>query len=254
MHQRRVAKLLNGTRQQPERERGVGRLPREELEQPREGGERQEHEPESDDEVLVAAEGHEWGTARASRESSSTSRSQQLDGGTNQARARALRYREAMRILLVRHGEAVPYDTTPVDERRWLTPAGRAGVRDVAQALAKRGVRLAHVYTSPLVRAVQTAEILVQHVHPACDVPVSVHSGALGRRRQHGAGAGSAQHHGGERHHRAGHAHAPRRAGLAAYLTGAPRFEPFATGAAYMLVRGPSGLCEVEFVVTPDRL
>ena len=178
---------------------------------------------------------------------------QQLDGGTNQARARALRYREAMRILLVRHGEAVPYDTTPVDERRWLTPAGRAGVRDVAQALAKRGVRLSHVYTSPLVRAVQTAEILVQRVRPACDVPVSVHL-ALSAEEGSTTQALAPLSTTGASDTIALVTHMPKVAGLAAYLTGAPRFEPFATGAAYMLVRGPSGLCEVEFVVTPDRL
>lgn len=188
-----------------------------------------------------------------SRESSSPSCVQQLDRATNQARVEGLRYRDAMRILLVRHGEAVPYDTTPVDERRWLTPGGRAGVRDVAQSLAARGVRLSHVYTSPLVRAVQTAEILVQHVHPACDVPVSVHlalSAEEGSTTQALAPLATTR----ETDTIALVTHMPKVAGLAAYLTGSPRFEPFATGAAYMLARLPGGLCEVEFVVTPDRL
>jgi phosphohistidine phosphatase len=164
-----------------------------------------------------------------------------------------MRYVDAMRILLVRHGEAVPYDTTPVDGRRWLTPRGRAEVRDVAQALAQRGVRLSHVYTSPLVRAVQTAEVLVQHVHPACDVPVNVHV-ALSAEEGSTAQALLPIANMGEQDTVALVTHMPKVAAMAAQLTRAARFEPFATGAACMLLRGPSGACEVEFLITPDQL
>lgn len=171
----------------------------------------------------------------------------------DQARRRGVSYRCGMRILLVRHGEAVPYDTTPVDERRWLTEAGRAGVRDVALALAQRGVRLTHVYTSPLVRAVQTAEILVQHMHPACDVPVSVHVG-LAADEGNTTQALSPLAKASEDDTIALVTHMPKVSGLAAYLTGNPRFEPFATGAVYMLSRPPGGLCTVEFTLSPGRL
>jgi phosphohistidine phosphatase len=65
-----------------------------------------------------------------------------------------------MRVLIVRHGEAVdPYEAGS-DAQRWLTDHGRRTVRSVAEVLAEERVRFDHVFVSPLVRAVQTAEIL----------------------------------------------------------------------------------------------
>jgi phosphohistidine phosphatase len=65
-----------------------------------------------------------------------------------------------MKILLVRHGEAVDQVAgIHSDADRWLTAKGRKTTRDVAA----RVVTLwspTDVWTSPLVRAVQTAEIL----------------------------------------------------------------------------------------------
>ena len=65
-----------------------------------------------------------------------------------------------MQVLLVRHGTAVTHDLAPTDEMRWLTLEGRLGVRDVARTLVTLGLRATTMYTSPLVRAAQTAEIL----------------------------------------------------------------------------------------------
>ena len=62
-----------------------------------------------------------------------------------------------MRITLIRHGEAG--EDAPRDEERSLTKGGRAEVRRVGQALERAGVHFGAVVTSPLVRAVQTAEI-----------------------------------------------------------------------------------------------
>jgi phosphohistidine phosphatase len=64
-----------------------------------------------------------------------------------------------MRVTLIRHGEAG--DDAPSDELRALTMKGRASVRRVGRALSRRGVRFDVVITSPLVRAVQTAEVLL---------------------------------------------------------------------------------------------
>jgi phosphohistidine phosphatase len=61
-------------------------------------------------------------------------------------------------ILLVRHGHALGPRTS--DEERVLSAEGRDEVRTVARALAARGLRPGRVVASPLVRAVQTAEIL----------------------------------------------------------------------------------------------
>lgn len=64
-----------------------------------------------------------------------------------------------LKVVLVRHSTAVdPYDAD-TDEQRWLTSAGRERMRRVAPLLVGK-LRPTHIYTSPLVRAVQTSEIL----------------------------------------------------------------------------------------------
>ncbi|MFK7985127.1 MAG: histidine phosphatase family protein [Sandaracinaceae bacterium] len=63
-----------------------------------------------------------------------------------------------MKILIVRHGEAVGAHVAGGDENRYLTPNGRATSDRVAAALDQLGHTPTHIYTSPLVRAVQTAE------------------------------------------------------------------------------------------------
>ena len=65
-----------------------------------------------------------------------------------------------MRALLVRHGEAVESHLAPNDDERWLTANGRATTQRVAARLAEVGIRPTAYFCSPLVRAVQTAEIL----------------------------------------------------------------------------------------------
>jgi phosphohistidine phosphatase len=63
-----------------------------------------------------------------------------------------------MRVLLMRHGEAIPVDEAYDEATRWLTPNGRKVARSVAASVPALG--LSRIYTSPLTRAVQTAEIL----------------------------------------------------------------------------------------------
>src|SRR5580765_1210383 len=63
-----------------------------------------------------------------------------------------------MRVTLIRHAEAG--DDAPRDESRALTVRGRADARRLGRVLARRGVRFSAIVTSPLVRAVQTAEIV----------------------------------------------------------------------------------------------
>lgn len=65
-----------------------------------------------------------------------------------------------MDVLLVRHGAAVSALARLLDEHRWLTPEGRATTRRVGGRLHELGVVPTVIYTSPLVRAVQTAEVL----------------------------------------------------------------------------------------------
>lgn len=79
-----------------------------------------------------------------------------------------------MRVVLIRHSLAVDPYSAPTDDTRWLTDEGRVRMREVATHLAEMGLHYTRVYTSPLVRAVQTAEIL-SHCHPSFVGPIEVH-------------------------------------------------------------------------------
>jgi phosphohistidine phosphatase len=89
-----------------------------------------------------------------------------------------------VRVTLIRHAEAG--DDAPRDESRALTVRGRADARRLGRALARRGVRFSLIVTSPLVRAVQTAEIVAAAIGyrgrmPADDVlePEAAASGVV---------------------------------------------------------------------------
>jgi phosphohistidine phosphatase len=66
-----------------------------------------------------------------------------------------------MEIILVRHGHALDEAPGLGDAGRWLSERGRKASRDVGRWLGKRKKRRpAAIWSSPLVRAQQTAEIL----------------------------------------------------------------------------------------------
>ena len=68
-----------------------------------------------------------------------------------------------MKIYFVRHGESEANVLRVISNRGWvhpLTDKGRQQARDLADRLQTAGI--ARIYTSPLQRAVQTAEILAQ--------------------------------------------------------------------------------------------
>lgn len=73
----------------------------------------------------------------------------------------------SIELYVVRHGIAEPKGKRPHDPDRRLIPAGRAELRRVVAALHAADVRFDAIYTSPWVRALQTAEYL----EPLCDVP-----------------------------------------------------------------------------------
>lgn len=83
-------------------------------------------------------------------------------------RARAW-YLRAVLVLCVRHGEAVPPHHVK-DPVRWLTARGRASLRAVGAGLVERVPALDLVASSPLVRAVQTAEHLAASFGAQCPV------------------------------------------------------------------------------------
>src|SRR5437667_6035385 len=73
---------------------------------------------------------------------------------------------DMMEIYVVRHGIAVPSEAGIPDRFRPLTSKGRRRFRRTARRFARLG-ELDLILTSPLVRAVQTAEILVAAVKDA---------------------------------------------------------------------------------------
>jgi phosphohistidine phosphatase len=67
-----------------------------------------------------------------------------------------------MIIHIVRHAEAVDRTEDISEEHRYLTSRGRKRFRKVAKALQKAGAAPDLILTSPLLRAVQTADILAE--------------------------------------------------------------------------------------------
>ena len=70
----------------------------------------------------------------------------------------------APQLWLLRHGEAVPHDSKP-DAERELTPRGRLQADAAGAALAALGEEFAACYTSPKVRARETAELACAHLN-----------------------------------------------------------------------------------------
>lgn len=68
-----------------------------------------------------------------------------------------------MKVLILRHAIAVPAGTPDVDDRdRPLTPRGRKRFRKAARGLARILPRPDALFTSPLPRALETAEIAAE--------------------------------------------------------------------------------------------
>jgi len=66
-----------------------------------------------------------------------------------------------VRIYIVRHAIAEARGPVwPVDEDRPLTPRGLARMREIAARLADRGVQVERIWSSPALRARQTADVL----------------------------------------------------------------------------------------------
>jgi phosphohistidine phosphatase len=71
-----------------------------------------------------------------------------------------------MQLYLIRHGIAVDLDTIPLDstitdEFRPLTKEGRNKLKQVAEKLQISGLKLDLIITSPLIRAKQTTDLLI---------------------------------------------------------------------------------------------
>ena len=76
----------------------------------------------------------------------------------------------AMRIYLVRHSEAVDRVPPMPDAARYLSARGRVSFREMALRFRDAGGHPTRILTSPLIRAVQTAEILAETLRYSGDV------------------------------------------------------------------------------------
>ena len=137
-----------------------------------------------------------------------------------------------MKVYLIRHGHAVDENGTISDEQRYLTKKGRKTMREVGRVLKEAGVELDAVLTSPLVRAVQTAELVAERLDflgiiealPSLvpGVPVRVAAAELASRGAAVAVVG----------------HEPGISMLCAYLAGRPSFPPLNKGQVVLIEDG----------------
>lgn len=67
-------------------------------------------------------------------------------------------------MYLVRHAVAIERSGMTPDASRYLTPQGRSAFRKIARRVRKAGIAPEVIFTSPLLRAVQTAEILAERL------------------------------------------------------------------------------------------
>ena len=149
-----------------------------------------------------------------------------------------------MKVYLVRHAEAVDAAQTHEagsDTDRWLNARGREQARVLARLLREQGVAPDAVLTSPLPRAVSTAELVADGLGflGVVEVLPSLTPGAHPRRaaQQIPAAGASVVVVG----------HEPGISALGALLLGKPSFPPFRTGQACAIEDGAP-----TFTARPD--
>ncbi|HUH05933.1 MAG TPA: histidine phosphatase family protein [Kofleriaceae bacterium] len=134
-----------------------------------------------------------------------------------------------MKIYLVRHAQAVSAGPGLTDADRFLSADGRETARYVGGKLREEGIEVPSLLTSPLVRAVQTAELLAgaldyfgviessRALIPGCEPQVI--AAELMARNADVLVVG----------------HEPTISALAAFLIGQPSFQPFRPGQVVMI-------------------
>ena len=79
-------------------------------------------------------------------------------------------YARGVQVFLVRHAEAVPETVGVRDPDRNLSVVGRTQARALGERMRWHDCVPTKVWTSPLVRAVQTAELIAIGLH--CELPI----------------------------------------------------------------------------------
>jgi len=67
-----------------------------------------------------------------------------------------------MKLFIVRHAAAIERSAEVPEEQRYLTTKGRDFMRKTARTMLKKGLEPDLILTSPLIRAVQSADILAE--------------------------------------------------------------------------------------------
>ena len=137
-----------------------------------------------------------------------------------------------MRIYLVRHGDAVPEEDAGSDRDRWLSPRGREAARILGRLLRETRVEPDAIVSSPLPRAVQTAELIAQmidyigHIESWRCLEPSAHPRiAAGQLQTVGASLIVVGHE-------------PSISSLGAFILGRPSFPPFRTAQCCAIEHG----------------
>jgi phosphohistidine phosphatase len=78
-----------------------------------------------------------------------------------------------MKLFIIRHAAAIERTAEVSEEQRYLTPEGRDFMRKTARTMFKKGIEPCLILTSPLVRAVQTADILAETISSVVPVVVT---------------------------------------------------------------------------------
>jgi phosphohistidine phosphatase len=81
-----------------------------------------------------------------------------------------LRYARTVQVFLIRHAEATQETLALHDPHRHLTASGRRQARAIGDRLRWHDCVPTHIWSSPLVRAIQTAELVAAGLH--CDAAV----------------------------------------------------------------------------------
>lgn len=153
-----------------------------------------------------------------------------------------------MQLYLIRHGIAIDEAPGLSDEDRYLTPEGREKTAKVAALLCKQIGHLDRILTSPLVRAVQTAE-LVAHEIECGDVRVCRPLAPGGTMARVDAAIRDAS----DADRVALTGHEPSMSAIAAHLLGLPSFpRPFKkAGVCAMTLDEPGAVAKFAWFIVP---
>jgi phosphohistidine phosphatase len=148
-----------------------------------------------------------------------------------------------VKVFLIRHAQAVDEDIDLADSSRYLSGRGREVARAVGAQLREQGVVFETALTSPLVRAVQTAEIVcagLGYDKPIVVLPSLAPGMSVRRVAEELPAFGT---------HVACFGHEPGISALAALLSSAPAFAAFRPGQVTAIDAG-----RAIWTLAPDTL